>query len=157
MPTSTLLGWTIPSDTSDPWFTTMVALINQIDAAVAGQKASMQFWNTSAPTPGATTFLGRGNGAQALVRFPSPVTGVITRIVTLADTTPGAGQSWTYTVNIDTVDSVLSLVVGAGQFTGTLTGAVAVTQGAQLAIKLALSGTAAPGNHAVTIAIQVTG
>jgi len=158
MATSTLMGWTIPTETSDPWYTAFVALVNEIDAAAAAQRAIMQFWNGSVVVPVNTnTFLGRGHGAEFSVRFISPVAGTITRMMTVSDAAPGGAQSYVYSVRLSGVDTALTTTVSAAQSGSNVTGSIALAVGDQVTIHLVTSLTAVAANHMVTLAIQVTG
>ncbi len=161
MATSTLMGWTIPTETVDPWYTAFVALVNQIDADVAAVEPAvsiMQFWNGTVVVPvNTSTFLGRGHGAEFSVRFMSPIAGTIQRMMTIADSAPGGVQTYIYTVRVSGVDSALTATVASANSASNTVGSVSVIVGDQITIHLVTSLTAVAANHMVTLAIKATG
>lgn len=104
-----------------------------------------------------TTYLGV-NGAQGTENntlCPVAFTGVINRVRVDVTAAPGAGQTFTYTLEHNGSDSIITgSISGASSFAFTSTTALNVAQGDWLSIKLVTSGSATAANHRYCIEID---
>jgi hypothetical protein len=120
-------------------------------------RAIMQFWSGAAVAAGVTRYLGNGDSASDDVMYMSPVTGTVVRMDSVVGSgVVGVGQTWTYTLRIGSSDTAITHSVTGANILGNSVGAVSVSAGQSLSIKLVTSAGAAVWKHQVSIAIKVT-
>lgn len=139
----------------------LFGLPSGIPIAAAASPTVMVFYGTAVPAGNAPgTFLGRDDDLTELnVQGRVPLTGIITKIWTQASVAAGAGETHTFTLRLASADTALVSVAtgapGAGR-TSNAAGAIPVTEGTTISIKLVTSAAAGVANHFVAIAIQPT-
>jgi hypothetical protein len=105
---------------------------------------------------GSTVFLAEtgANATQSATEFRAPSNGFIVGLHCFTNTAPGAGQSYDYNVRLNATDTALAASIsGAGVFEaiGYAGGAIAVTRGQRISIRLVTSATAAGAIHQVAL------
>ncbi|TRC78503.1 SGNH/GDSL hydrolase family protein [Mesorhizobium sp. WSM4310] len=106
----------------------------------------------------ATAYLGSYAAAAALSSaITIPYAGVAKNLRCLASVVPGAGQSYTYTLMVNGVATILTCVTGAAVLVGADTlNMVAVAAGASLSVRVVNSATGAVATHQCTVEIDPT-
>ena len=127
-------------------------------ATFASTTSQFIIGSTSATVNAATTTYLGCNGAQATQNntlCPVALTGIVSRVRVDVTAAPGAGQTFTYTLEHNGVDSVITgTISGASSFSFTSVTPLNVTQDDWLSIKLVTSGSAATVNHRYCIQID---
>jgi hypothetical protein len=105
-------------------------------------------FNSSASVgAGTTNFFLTGNGVtnnESFAEFVAPFDGYITKLLLFSDVAPGAGQTYTATARINGSNTAASRVLsGASDFGGSWEGAVYVTAGVTITVRLVTSASAA--------------
>jgi hypothetical protein len=97
-----------------------------------------------------TTYIGRNaqQSVEADTFFSVPISGVVSRIRLQVENAPGAGQTYTYTLRKNTADTALTgTISGAASFEVISYGAITVSDGDVLTIKLVTSAGATATRH----------
>jgi len=138
--------------------TGVLPLANGGTGQAVGAIAIMQFIGAAVPA-GTTSYLGRDDSTtEADISFVCPVAGTIIARGVHTTAAPGGTETFTYRTMIDGgAGSVNSQLSGAAVTVLTTGLADAVTAGQTLSVRCVSSASAAVTNHAVTLAIRVTG
>lgn len=96
-----------------------------------------------------------GASANENFNFVAPRKGVLLQLRARNGVAPGAGQSFTYTVRVDAVDTGLQAITsGASSFGSIVTATVPFNAGSDISVKLVTSATASLSQHRAVLRIK---
>lgn len=111
---------------------------------------TISFAATGNLSAGSTYYLG-SNGSQAAAvdtTIVSGISGTVTKLRGQSVSAPGAGQTFTYTLQLDGVDTdIVATTSGSGVFESVAYGSVVVTESSALTVKVVASGSATATKH----------
>lgn len=145
-------GWA----TGPVFFSTASANMKFVDNFPAGYMLSqstgawLPFSSLTTVPVGTTAYLGSaGQSATAgHVVFVAPRAGSITKMRVATTNAPGVGQTYTYTLQRNLVDTGLTFqITGAGVFSGVVTGNIAIVEGDLIGVKCVTSAAVGVAAH----------